>query len=151
MTIRKGFDYDLGYCCFLLSEISFITCNKLSDTIRYFKYDKLKKIYDSACVFHCEDPVDVSKEFIEYLKIERGNVNHPKHPTSIELGDVLGRLIYDLASEKKVTDKIYGIIEVFNNEDFMDKLENPDTDLYWQSAEDIFDYYTEGCLDWLQM
>ena len=151
MVIRKGFDYDLGYCCFLLCEIAFITNNTLTDTIKYFEYNKLKQIYDSACVFHCEDPGDVSERFIEYLGIKNGKVDHTKHPTSIELGDVLGRLIYDLVAEKKVKDKISGIIEVLNDEYFMDKLENHVTDLYWQAAEDIFDFYTEGCMDWIQM
>lgn len=151
MVIRKGFDYDLGYCCFLLCEISFITNNTLSDTIKYFDYKSLKGIYDSAGVFHCEDPKDVSQEFIEYLKIPNGTFVHSDTPTSIELGDVLGRLTYDLVSEKRTSDFISAVIEVFNDKLFIDKLEDPVTTLYWQSAEDIYDYYTTGCLDWLQM
>lgn len=149
--IRQGFDYDLGYCCFLLCEISFITNNTLSDTIKYFDYDSLKGIYDSACVFHCENSADVSQQFIEYHNIPNGKVKHPNKPDSIELGDVLGRLTFDLVSEKRSSDFISAVLEVFNSRLFIEKLEDPNTALYWQSAEDVFDYYTIGSLDWLQM
>ena len=150
--IRKGFDYDLGYTCFLLTEISDLTNNSLNETIKYFDYNKLKGIYDSACVFHCEDPVCVANRFIDYLKIEKGNFNrNKKRPTSIEMGDILGRLIFDLRTERKIEDLLSGVLEVLNDENFMDKLQNDSTDLYWQSAEVIFDYYTEGDLSWLSM
>lgn len=149
MVLRKGMDYDLTYCCFLLSDISFMTDNTLSDTIKYFRRKDLQGIYDFADVFHCENVKSVADKFIAFRQIPNGKFKHESNPTSIELGDTLGRLIYDLKAECHVKDYVEGIIEVLNNKDFIDKLENPISGLYWQNSQVIFDYYLYKDLSWL--
>lgn len=148
--IRTGFDYDLGYTCFLISEIAFMTNNKLRDVIGYFSYKDISNIYNNAPVFHCEDSESVSEKFISFLDVKDGKFKHSEVLTSIELGDILGRLIYDLYQEGVIDDKVKGILDVFNS-DFIEVIENVDAGLYWQSAEVIYDYYLTGNLDWLEM
>lgn len=150
MKPRVGSDSDLNYCCFLLTEIAHMTNNSLVDVIKHFKRKDLEGLYDSAEVFHCENPASVADRYIDYLKISHGKFIHTKEPNAIDFGFVLGRLIFDLKTDGYFEDYITGLITVLSDYSFMSKLENPDTGLYWQQSGCVLDYYLYKDLSWLE-
>lgn len=84
---------DLFYLCSLIECISRISRNEKNIVIKSLEMENLKKIYELADVYHCEDIKDVAMEFIKKLGIKTGNYDTAKNvhfeiPSVFDIGKV---------------------------------------------------------------
>ena len=137
---------DLFYLCSLIVYISRKTLNKPKIVVKKLGRENLEKIYELADVYHCDNIDDVSDSFIEKCKIEKGDFDNIKNclytvPTHWDMGKVYKRIVILFAQQKEI-DYISALIEIFSLP-LIDKVENYNSDLYYQSRETILEFLTE--------
>ena len=134
----------LFYTCSLIEFIGRLTKNHRGDVVRYLESD-LRRIYSYADVFHCEPIEKVADDFITRNQIPTGtydNVAKAKFlvPDYWDIGEVFERLIEDTYAEEDV---LQGIKNVFSSW-LGERIENYNSDLYYQPRDYLAECYREG-------
>ena len=134
----------LFYTCSLIEYIGRVTRNSRRDVIEYIKPD-IKRIYSHADVFHCEPIAKVADDFITRNNIPIGNydnISKSKYavPDYWDIGEVFSRLIEDTYNEGE---EVQGIIDTYSSW-LADRIQNYNSDLYYQSRDYLAECYREG-------
>ena len=141
---------DLFYLCSLIEYMARKTKNRPGTITEKLGQKNLQKIYDLADVYHSDNIADVSDSFIRECHIENGNFDNISGcmyavPTHWDMGKVYRRLILRIAGQDG-TDIISALEKLFASS-FADKMENYNSDLYYQNADCLYQFYTEGITD----
>ena len=94
---------DLFFTCSLLEYIARKTNNKKKYVVEKIGKERIKKIYDLADVYHCEDINKVSDELILSANIKQGDYElklNNKRPSFWELGRIYQKLILMIDDNK---------------------------------------------------
>ena len=139
-------DNDLFFTCSLIEYIARKTKNTKKDIVGKLGYEKIKKIYNLAEVYHSENIDKVADEFINNCNIERGIYNiliekENRIPTYWEIGRVYQRLIKMVNSD--INEYINTIIEVLSSW-IIEKIDNYDSSMYYENPDYIYNCYKEG-------
>lgn len=134
----------LFYACSLIEYIGRITKNRRKDVIDYMKSD-IGRIYKYADVFHCEPIEKVADDFIQRNNIPSGNYDNVSKarysvPDYWDIGEVFERLIEDTYDEEQA---VKGIHDVYSSW-IADRIQNYNSDLYYQPREYIAECYRNG-------
>ena len=135
----------LFYTCSLIEFIGRTVKQPRKAVADFLGYDRIRRIYEYADVFHCEPIEGVAQEFIEEAKIPMGTFDNEKDckylvPDYWSIGEVYERLVEDSYSEGE-TEK--GIWEVYHSW-ISDHISNYNTDFYYQPRDYIAACYQEG-------
>ena len=139
-------DNDLFFTCSLIEYIARKTQNTKKEIVNKLGYEKIKKIYDLAEVYHSENIDKVADEFINNCKIEQGKYDivtqiENRIPTYWEIGRVYQRLIKMVNSN--IDEYINTTIEVLSSW-IIEKIDNYDSSMYYENPDYIYNCYKEG-------
>lgn len=137
---------DLFFTCSLIEYIARKTKNHPRLISEKLGRKNLEKIYDLADVYHSDNIDDVSDSFITECNINNGNFDNVTTamysvPSHWDLGKVYKRLILKVANSENI-DIISALQKVFASE-ITDKIENYNSDMYYQSVDTIYDFYLD--------
>lgn len=137
---------NLFYICGLIEFISRLTKNTKRDVIQKLGKDKIKKMYELAEVYHCENIEKIANEFINEASISNGGYDYIDNckyrvPTYWEIAKVYKRLIVMVDDD---VDKIIDTtIEVLSSW-IIDKIDNYNSSLFYENPEYIYECYING-------
>ena len=138
---------DLFYVCSIIDRIARKTKNTRKDTANALGLANIKKLYNLADVYHCENIDKVTHEFIEASGLKDGNFDNIEAcnysiPTYWDIGKVYKRLIMSVAKEqnKNVVDSLF---EVYNSW-ITEYIDDYNSDMYYSNPEYIYQSYKEG-------
>ncbi|MEE0865668.1 MAG: hypothetical protein U0L98_02555 [Clostridia bacterium] len=139
-------DNDLFFTCSLIEYIARKTKNTKKEIVNKLGYEKIKKIFDLAEVYHSENIDKVADEFINNCKIEQGNYDviaetENRIPTYWEIGRVYQRLIKMVNSN--TNEYINTTIEVLSSW-IIEKIDNYNSSMYYENPDYIYNCYKEG-------
>ena len=108
--------------------------------------DNIKKIYELAEIYHCENIEKISDEFIEKCNIEMGQYDIVSNceynvPTYWDIGKVYKRLILMVDSNKD--NYINTLIDVLSSW-IIEKIDNYNSSMYYENPVYIYQCYIEG-------
>lgn len=138
---------DLFFVCSLIELIARKTKNRRCDIVNALGEEYLRKIYELADVYHCEDINNVADEFISKHRIKNGNFDNISNakfniPTHWDIGKVYKRLILSIAEEKSI-DIISSLIEAYNS--FVSsKIDDYNSSFYYDNPQNILLAFNEG-------
>ncbi len=137
---------DLFFTCSLIEYIARKTHNTKKYIVEKLGYEKIKKIYELADVYHSENIEKISDEFINDCKIENGNYEQiieqsNRIPSYWEIGRVYQRLIIMINSNPQEYART--IIEVLSSW-IIEKIDNYNSSMYYENPDYIFNCYKEG-------
>ena len=139
-------DNDLFYACSLIEYIARKTKNTRASIVKQLGQDRLKKIYELADVYHCDNIERVADDFIEEAHIEEGvfdNVAACQYgiPSYWDIGKVYKRLIKQVALAEEIT-VIESMMKVYNS--FISgKIDDYNSSVYYENPSYIFACYNE--------
>ena len=136
-------DNDLFFTCSLIEYIARKTKNTKKEIVNKLGYEKIKKIFDLAEVYHSENIDKVADEFINNCKIEQGKYDivtqiENRIPTYWEIGRVYQRLIKMVNSN--IDEYINTTIEVLSSW-IIEKIDNYDSSMYYENPDYIYNCY----------
>lgn len=137
---------DLFYTCSLIEYIARKTKNTKKTVVQKLGKENIKKIYELAEVYHCENIEKVSDEFIEKANIQMGTydvVSNCKYkvPTYWDIGKVYKRLIVMVSrDESKYVDTLVEVLSSW----IIEKIDNYNSSMYYENPDYIYQCYTEG-------
>lgn len=139
-------DNDLFFTCSLIEYIARKTKNTIQEVVKKLGEENIKKIYELAEVYHCENIEKVSDEFIEKAEIQIGEYDKIieckyRIPTYWEIGKVYKRLIMMVDSNKE--NYVKTLIEVLSSW-IIDKIDNYNSSMYYENPEYIYECYKAG-------
>lgn len=140
-------DNDLFFTCSLIDYIARKTKNTRSYVVEQLGRDCLKKIYDLADVYHCDNIERVSDDFIEKIHLKNGtfdNVGDCEYsiPTHWDIGKVYKRLIKQVAESENI-DVIDALIKVYSS--FISaKIDDYNSSVYYENPSYIYESYREN-------
>lgn len=139
-------DNDLFFTCSIIEHIARKTKNTKKEIVNKLGYEKIKKIFDLAEVYHSENIDKVADEFINNCKIEQGNYDviaetENRIPTYWEIGRVYQRLIKMVNSN--TNEYINTTIEVLSSW-IIEKIDNYNSSMYYENPDYIYNCYKEG-------
>ena len=142
-------DNDLFYLCGMIDYIARKTKNTRADVVNKLGKERLKKIYDLADVYHCENPDQVSGDFIKEAGIQNGIFDNVKDcryaiPSHWDIGKVYKRLIKQVAQDEN-TDVIYALVAVYNSF-ISQKIDDYNSSVYYENPSYLYESYREGKL-----
>ncbi|MBQ3414290.1 MAG: hypothetical protein IJH39_02875 [Clostridia bacterium] len=137
---------DLFFTCSLIEYIARKTHNTKKYVVEKLGYEKIKKIYDLADVYHSENIEKISDEFIKDCKIENGCyelIIEPsnKIPSYWEIGRVYQKLIIMINSNPQ--EYVKTTMKVLSSW-IIEKIDNYNSSMYYENSEYIFNCYNEG-------
>ena len=138
---------DLFYTCSLIDYIARKTKNERKYVVNKIGKVYLKKIYDLADVYHCDNIDRVSDDFIEESGIKTGKFDNVADcgyaiPTYWDIGKVYKRLILQVAEEEK-TGVIDALLNVYNS--FLSsKIDDYNSSVYYENPSYLFECYKEN-------
>jgi len=137
---------DLFFTCSLIEYISRKTKNTKKLVVEKLGYSNIKKIYDFAEVYHCENIDKVADEFIEKANIKEGyydNISTCKYnvPSYWDIGKVYKRLIIMINKDEKMY--IETLIEVLSSW-IIEKIDNYNSSMYYENPDYIYQCYICG-------
>ena len=141
---------DLFYLCSLIEYTARKTANRPGTVVEKFSRKNLKKVYDLAEIYHSDNIEDVSDGFITEYHIEKGNFDNISTckyavPSCWDMGKVYKRLILWIAEQENMD--IISALEKLFSSPIVDKIENYNSDLYYQNTDKLYQYYTDGITD----
>lgn len=143
IMMRKDMN-DLFFVCSMIEKTARECKQKQSYVINKIGKNNIRRLYEYADVFHCENPDKVSCELIEVNKMEIGgydkiSVCKYKIPTYWEIGEIYARLILGINKD----DLIETLFDIYNSwiEGIMD---NYNSSFYYESPEYHLACYNEG-------
>lgn len=137
---------DLFYTCSLIEYIARKTKNTKKVVVEKLGKENIKKIYELAEVYHCENIEKVSDEFIEKANIKMGTydiISNCKYsvPTYWDIGKVYKRLIVMVNADKnKYVDTLIEILSSW----IIEKIDNYNSSMYYENPSYIYECYVEG-------
>lgn len=137
---------DLFFTCSLIEYISRKTKNTKKKVVEQLGKENIKKIYELAEVYHCENIEKVATEFIEEAQIETGTYDNISNciynvPTYWDIGKVYKRLIIMVNNNED--NYIETLIEVLSSW-IIDKIDNYNSSMYYENPSYIYECYKEG-------
>ena len=137
---------DLFFTCSLIEYIARKTKNTKRKVVKKLGKENIKKIYELAEVYHCENIEKVSDEFIKNADIKIGTydvVSNCKYnlPTYWDIGKVYKRLIIMVNNdENKFVDTLIEVLSSW----IIEKIDNYNSSMYYENPEYIYQCYVEG-------
>lgn len=139
-------DNDLFFVCSLIEYISRKTKNTKKYIVEKLGKEAIKKIYDLAEVYHCENMEKVSEELIQKYKIQNGTYDiliecKYKTPTIWELGRIYQRLIIMVNNNEE--EYIDTLLEVLSSW-IIEKIDNYNSSMYYENPSYIYECYKQN-------
>lgn len=139
-------DNDLFFVCSLIEYISRKTKNTKKYIVEKLGKEVIKKIYDLAEVYHCENMEKVSEELIQKYKIQNGTYDiltecKYKIPTIWELGRIYQRLIIMVNNNEE--EYIDTLLEVLSSW-IIEKIDNYNSSMYYENPSYIYECYKQN-------
>lgn len=137
---------DLFYTCSLIDCMARKTKNKRADIVNQLGKKRIKKIYDLADVYHCDNIENVCDGFIDEAQIKVGTFDNVKDcrysiPTYWDIGKVYKRLISRVAQEEN-RDIVDVLIEIYNS--FISpKIDDYNCNVYYENPSYLLECYRE--------
>ena len=137
---------DLFFTCSLIEYIARKTKNTKRKVVEKLGKENIKKIYELAEVYHCENIEKVSDEFIKNADKKIGTydvVSNCKYnlPTYWDIGKVYKRLIIMVNNdENKYVDTLIEVLSSW----IIEKIDNYNSSMYYENPEYIYQCYVEG-------
>ena len=137
---------DLFFTCSLIEYIARKTKNTKKIIVEKLGRQNIKKIYDLAEVYHCENIEKVSDEFIEEANITMGNYDHVKKckynvPTYWDIGKVYKRLI--IMVDSNAENYVQTLMQVLSSW-IIEKIDNYNSSMYYENPGYIYECYVQG-------
>lgn len=138
---------NLFYLCSLVECIARITKNEKCDVYNALGEETVKKIYEFADTYHCEDINDVANEFITKCNIKNGKYDCItgitfEVPGIFDLGKVYKRFIIETSREEKLT-YLQAAKQIYNSRKICKKIEDFNSSLYYDNERNIYLFYKE--------
>lgn len=137
---------DLFYTCSLIEYIARKTKNTKRKVVEQLKEVSIKKIYEFAEVYHCENIDKVAEEWIEKANIQMGDydtISNCKYsiPTYWDIGKVYKRLIImENSKEEKYIETLVKVLSSW----IIEKIDNYNSCMYYENPNYIYECYKEG-------
>lgn len=141
---------DLFFTCSLIEYIARKTKNRRSVVVNSLGRERIKKIYELADVYHCDNIDRVSDDFIEEAAITEGNFDNIALaryavPTHWDIGKVYKRLILGIAKERNL-DVVDALIEAYNS--FVsEKIDDYNSSFYYDAPQNILNAFLYGVVE----
>lgn len=137
---------DLFFTCGLIEFISRLTKNTKKDVIQKLGKENIKKIYELAEVYHCENIEKVANDFIDEAKITNGEYDYISNckyrvPTYWEIAKVYKRLIVRV--NNNTSEFVETIINVLSSW-IIEKIDNYNSSLFYENPDYIYECYVNG-------
>lgn len=138
---------DLFFTCSLIEYIARKTKNKRLVVVEKLGYERIKKIYELADIYHSYNIEQVAEEFIKEAEILPGIFDNVKEanyaiPTHWEIGKVYKRLILGVSSEKNIG-VIDALVEVYNSF-ICNLIDNYNGSFYYENPQYILETFLAG-------
>ena len=139
-------DNDLFYTCSIIDYIARRTKNTRSYIVNKLGKNLIRKIYDLADIYHCENINKVCDEFIEETKIKEGTFDNVEDcmytiPSHWDIGKVYKRLIKMVAIDENI-EIIDALMKVYNS--FLSsKIDDYNSSVYFENPSYLFACYKE--------
>ena len=139
-------DNDLFFTCSLIEYIARKTKNIRSEVVNKLGKERLRKIYDLADVYHCDNIDRISDDFIEDANIALGKFDNIADcgyaiPSHWDIGKVYKRLIKMVAEDEKI-EIVDALMEVYNSF-ISSKIDDYNSSVYYEKPNYIFECYKE--------
>lgn len=140
-------DNDLFYTCSLIDYIARKTKNERATVVNCLGRKSIKKIYELADVYHCDNIERVAEDIIKEANIPMGtfdNVAECKYaiPSYWDIGKVYKRLIKQVSQEEN-QEIIAALIEVYNS--FLSpKIDDYNSSVYYENPSYLLECYREN-------
>ena len=137
---------DLFYVCSLVEYLARKTKNTKKYIVEIIGKEKIRKIYELASVYHCENIDKIVDELVNEFNIKMGDydiISNAKYsiPTHWDIGKVYQRLIIMISkSEEEYLDNM---IEVLNSW-IIEKIDNYNSNMYYENPSYIYECYIAG-------
>lgn len=141
---------DLFFTCSLIDYIARKTKNRRVDVVNTLGKTLIKKIYELADIYHCDNIDRVSDDFIEAAGLNEGmfdSVGAARYsvPSHWDIGKVYKRLILGISREKNM-DIIESLFSAYNS--FVsEKIEDFNSSFYYDVPQNILNAYLDGKLE----
>ena len=137
---------NLFYTCSLIEYIARKTKNIRSEVVNKLGKERLRKIYDLADVYHCDNIDRISDDFIEDANIALGKFDNIADcgyaiPSHWDIGKVYKRLIKMVAEDEKI-EIVDALMEVYNSF-ISSKIDDYNSSVYYENPNYIFECYKE--------
>lgn len=137
---------NLFFACSLIEYIARKTKNTKELVVEKLGKENIRKIYELAEVYHCENIEKVSDEFIEEAKINMGDYDIISKceydvPTYWDIGKVYKRLIIMVNNDEK--QYVNTLIEVLSSW-IIEVIDNYNSSMYYENPSYIYACYEEG-------
>lgn len=139
-------DNDLFYVCSLIEYIARKTKNTKKFIVDTISKDGLKKIYELASIYHCENIDKISDELIDEFNIEKGTYDitadvQGNIPSYWDVGKVYQRLIImNCNSNQQYFDKMIEVLKSW----IIEKIDNYNSSMYYENPGYLFECYKVG-------
>ena len=140
---------DVYFICYMIERVArkIHQCNRY--VVNKIGKKNLEHLISVANVLHAENPLAVEDDWIEEYSLTEGNVDvtavDPELvttiPSSIQMGKVYQRLIYDTMQPGE--SEVEGIIRIYNNE-ICDVIDNYNCSAYYEPSYVIARAYQNG-------
>ena len=137
---------NLFFTCSLIEYIARKTKNTKKLVVEKLGKENIRKIYELAEVYHCENIEKVSDEFIEETKINMRDYDIISKceydvPTYWDIGKVYKRLIIMVNNDEK--QYVNTLIEVLSSW-IIEVIDNYNSSMYYENPSYIYACYEEG-------
>ena len=143
----RDLENDVFFVCSLIEYLGRKTKNTKKTIVEKLGYNKIKKIYDLADVYHSENIEKITDELIEENNILIGdydilkNIKNNNPPSYWDMGKVYQRLVKMISSDEN--DYVNKILEVMSSW-IIPHFDNYDSSLYFESPSYLLACYKEG-------
>ena len=131
-------DNDLFFTCSLIEYIARKTKNIRSEVVNKLGKERLRKIYDLADVYHCDNIEDANIALGKFDNIADCGYAIPSH---WDIGKVYKRLIKMVAEDEKI-EIVDALMEVYNSF-ISSKIDDYNSSVYYENPNYIFECYKE--------
>ena len=143
----RDLENDVFFVCSLIEYLGRKTKNTKKTIVEKLGYNKIKKIYDLADVYHSENIEKITDELIEENNILIGdydilkNIKNSNPPSYWDMGKVYQTLVKMISSDEN--DYVNKILEVMSSW-IIPHFDNYDSSLYFESPSYLLACYKEG-------
>ena len=131
----------------LIDYIARKTKNKRADVVNTLGEERIRKIYDLADVYHCDNIERVSDDFICESGMEDGTFDNVKMcgyaiPSHWDIGKVYKRLIKSVSEYEKI-DVIDALMKIYNSF-ISEKIDDYNSSMYYENPSYLLECYLEN-------
>jgi hypothetical protein len=133
---------DIFFVCSFIEYLARATKNKRRDIINNIGYKNIKKLYEYADVYHCENIDELTDNFIQKYDIKQGNFDNTANcvysvPDFWDIGRVYNNLIADISDKKKSDELVDILFEVYNSW-IADYIDDYNSNMYYSNPGYIY-------------